>query len=183
MAGKVLLHVCCGPCGVHPVETLLGEGFAVQGFFFNPNIHPYQEHERRRQALSQFAEAQSLPMIWADDYDLESWLRMTAFRERDRCPFCYHLRLQETARQARSLGFDFFSSTLLYSKHQEHDRIRELGIALAQQHEVPFLYRDFREGWKRGIEASKQMGLYRQSYCGCIYSERDRYQKPGKGNP
>ena len=177
MPDKVLLHICCGPCGIHPVETLRQEGFELQGFFFNPNIQPFQEHERRKQALQQLAEAVSLPVIYAEDYDLESWLRMVAFREKDRCPFCYELRLAETARQARAGGFDGFSSTLLYSKHQDHTRIRELGEALAREHGVRFLYRDFRAGWKHGIEVSQEMGLYRQPYCGCIFSERDRYYK------
>ena len=180
MPGRVLLHICCGPCGIHPVEALRQEGFEVQGFFYNPNIHPFQEYERRRQALAQLAESVSLPVTWTEDYDLEGWLRMVVFREADRCPFCWQRRLEQTAREAKAGGFDGFSSTLLYSKYQDHGRLRELGETLAQQYQVPFLYRDFREGWKRGLEASKEMGLYRQPYCGCIFSERDRYQKPGR---
>jgi hypothetical protein len=183
MPGKVLLHICCGPCGIHPVEALREEGFLVQGFFFNPNIQPFQEHERRREALAQWAAAVSLPVTYAEDYDLEGWLRMVVFREKDRCPFCSQLRLAETARQARSGGFDGFSSTLLYSRHQDHARIREQGEALARTHGVPFLYRDFRAGWNHGIEVSKEMGLYRQGYCGCVFSERDRYRQSPRSAP
>ena len=177
MPGKVLLHICCGPCGIHPLETLRREGFEVQGFFFNPHIQPFQEHERRKQAVRQMAQAAALPVTYADDYDLEGWLRMVVFREKDRCPFCSELRLAETARQDKSRGFDCFSSTLLYSKYQDHDRIHAQGEALAREHKLSFLYRDFREGWKHGIEVSKEMGLYRQGYCGCIFSERDRYDQ------
>lgn len=178
MPGRVLLHICCGPCGIYPVEVLRQEGFSVQGYFYNPNIHPFQEYERRRQALAQLAEKVSLPVTWSDDYDLEGWLRMMVFREAARCPFCWRLRLERTAREAKAGGFDGFSSSLLASKYQDHERLRELGESVAGQYEIPFVYRDFRQGWKHSVEASKEMGLYRQSYCGCIFSERDRYQKP-----
>ncbi len=176
MKKKILIHICCGPCGVYPVSALRKAGFEVCGFFFNPNIHPYKEYSSRKDAVGEFARAENLRMIWKDSYDLENWLRMVAFREDNRHFFCYQQRLSETARYARRGKYDFFTTTLLYSKHQNHEQIRELGESLAKQYAVPFYYQDFREGWKEGIERSKSMGLYRQQYCGCIYSERDRYQ-------
>jgi epoxyqueuosine reductase len=174
---KVLLHICCAPCAVYPHEVLRGAGHEVRGFFFNPNIHPYQEFARRAATLREYAEAAPLPIIWDETYDLEGFLRLVAFREAERCTFCYHLRLAAAARVARRGGFDAFTSTLLYSKFQNHELIRELGEAVGQEAGLPFHYEDFREGWRRGVERSKALGLYRQPYCGCIFSERDRYQR------
>ena len=102
------------------------------------------------------------------------------FREEDRCSFCYHDRLKTTATIARHGKFDYFTSTLLQSKFQQHDMIHSIGESLGKSHDVPFLYRDFREGWKEGVETSKQLNLYRQQYCGCIYSEKERYHKSGE---
>lgn len=176
-----MLHICCGPCGMYPASVLRREGFDVHGFFYNPNIHPYQEYLRRRGAVEEFAELEGLRVIWKDSYDLEEWLRMVAFREEARHFLCWRQRLDQTARFARRGRYDYFSSTLLYSRHQDHDLIREAGEEIARRRKVAFYYRDFREGWKDGIERSKKAGLYRQEYCGCIYSERDRYmERKGK---
>ena len=103
------------------------------------------------------------------------FLRKAAFRESQRCRICYHDRLDAAARIAKKGRFDYFSTTLLYSKFQNHDQIRTIAEAVAKSVGIPFYYRDFRDGWKRGIEVSKSLGLYRQNYCGCIYSEKDRY--------
>ena len=100
------------------------------------------------------------------------------FREAQRCRLCYRERLFAAARVARRGRFQAFTSTLLYSKHQKHDLVRELAEAVAEEVGVPFLYRDFRKGWKAGVQGSLEMGLYRQQYCGCIYSERDRFLGP-----
>lgn len=172
---SVLLHLCCGPCGVYPVDALQDEGFELRLFFMNPNIHPYQEYEKRLGAASEFADKKALPLIVEDGYDPEGWLRMVAFRETKRCMLCYRERLYRAARVARSGRFDSFTTTLLYSKRQDHDLVRELAEAVAEEVGVPFLYRDFRLGWEAGIQGSKEMGLYRQQYCGCIFSERDRF--------
>ena len=102
------------------------------------------------------------------------------FHEEERCPLCYRMRLEATAKKAREIGADAFSTTLLYSRYQRHETIRALGEELATQFGVPFLYEDFRVGWQEGIDASLEMGLYRQPYCGCIYSEQERYDKKFK---
>jgi len=177
---KILLHICCAPCAVYPVQVLTGQEHYVHGFFYNPNIHPYQEFARRAQALEEFAATQELPLIWDRSYDLEGFLRQVVFREAARCRFCYHLRLTAAARVARGGNFDAFTSTLLYSKYQKHELIREIGAQVAREVGLPFYYADFREGWRTGQEKSKEMGLYRQQYCGCIYSERERYERGGK---
>lgn len=172
---KILLHICCGNCAIYPVEILRGEGHAVHGLFFNPNIHPYQEFQRRRNAAEQFAGVTQLPVIWQDQYLLEEFLSAVAAEPKARCSYCYASRLEVAARTAAEQGFDAFSSSLLYSRYQRHEQIRELGEQLAQRYGVAFHYDDYRRGWQQGIAASKAMGLYRQQYCGCIYSEKERY--------
>lgn len=175
---KLLLHVCCGPCLVYPLKALQEEGIEPRGFFYNPNIQPLTEFRRRLESLEGFAEKSGMPLIVRRDYPLEEWLRGVAFREVDRCRYCHHLRLSATARLAKKSGYSAFSTTLLYSRRQNHELIRDLGQAVGREAGVTFLYRDFREGWREGIEGSQSAGLYRQSYCGCIYSERDRFQDP-----
>jgi predicted adenine nucleotide alpha hydrolase (AANH) superfamily ATPase len=172
---KALLHICCAPCAIYPLEVLSAQGHQVRGFFFNPNIHPYQEFSRRAATLEDFARQTGLPVIWDRAYHLEEFLRAIVFREQERCRFCYYLRLKAAARVARGGKFDAFTSTLLYSKFQDHDLIRELGIQVGQEVGVPFYYEDFRLGWAAGAEKAKKLGLYKQQYCGCIFSERDRF--------
>ncbi len=179
---KILLHICCAPCTIYPVASLSDSGHQVRGFFFNPNIQPYQEFSRRVAALEDYAGKTGLPIIWDRSYDLEDFLRRIVYRERERCRFCYHLRLTAAARVARGGKFEAFTSTLLYSKFQKHDLIRELGQQVGQEVGVPFYYEDFRPGWATGVAQSKQMGLYRQQYCGCIYSERERFLHTSEGN-
>ncbi len=174
---KVLLHICCANCAIYPIKTIRAEGLEVMGFFYRHNIHPYTECLRRQEALETYSGKIDLKVIYQESYDLEGFIRNVAFREAERCNYCYHDRLRSTALMARRGKFDYFSSTLLYSKHQKHDLIRTMGESIGKQVGVPFLYRDYREGWKEGIECSKKMGLYRQHYCGCIYSEKERYFK------
>ena len=177
---KLLLHICCAPCAVYSLENLSVSGHRVRGFFYNPNIHPYQEFARRMATLEDYAAKIRLPIIWDRNYHLEEFLRAIVFREQDRCRFCYYLRLKATARVAKAGKFEAFTSTLLYSKFQNHEVIRELAQQVVQEVGVPFYYADFRKGWAAGMEKSKQLGLYKQQYCGCIFSERDRFLKPPK---
>jgi len=177
---KILVHICCAPCAVYPVEVMSAGGHRVRGFFFNPNIHPYQEFSRRMATLEDYAAKIRLPIIWDRSYHLEDFLRHIVFREQERCRFCYYMRLQATARVARGGKFDAFTSTLLYSKFQNHELIRELGQQVVQEVGVPFYYEDFRKGWAAGAAKTKKMGLYKQQYCGCIFSERDRFLQPAK---
>jgi hypothetical protein len=178
---KILLHICCGPCAVYPHRALAAAGHEVTGYFYNPNIQPYQEFARRVAALEEYAGQAGLPVVWRREYDLEEFLRLLVFREAERCRFCYRMRLAEAAHAARQRGCDAFSSTLLYSKYQNHGLIREVGEALAAEVGVPFHYEDFRTGWQEGVDAGRALKLYRQAYCGCIYSERDRYERPRRG--
>jgi predicted adenine nucleotide alpha hydrolase (AANH) superfamily ATPase len=178
---KLLLHTCCAPCTIFPVRVLREEGFDVMGFFYRHNIHPYTECLRRQGALTDYAGRIGLRVIYQEGYDLEGFLRRAVYRESTRCVTCYHDRLRSTAMIARRGKFDCFSSTLLYSRHQNHEMIREIGESLGRETGVTFYYRDFRTGWKEGIDTSKQLGIYRQQYCGCIYSEKERYCRSHDG--
>ncbi len=175
---KILLHICCAPCAVYPVDVLREKGFEVMGFFYRHNIHPYTECLKREESVARYAEKEGLRVIYQEGYDLEGFIRNMAFREDKRCRICYHERLKAAAYIARRGKFDWFTSTLLYSKLQNHELIREIGESTGKLIGVPFYYEDFREGWKTGIEKSKEMGLYRQQYCGCIYSEKERFYSP-----
>jgi len=169
-----------------PMADLRGEGHELRGLFYNPNIQPYTESQRRRETLEAWAQDQELPLIVQDEYEPEKWLRNVAWREDERCTPCLGQRLERAAAVAKKGGFDAFSTTLLYSIRQKHRLIKELGEAIGRGRGVKFLYRDWRPFWQEGIERSLAAGMYRQQYCGCIFSERDRYLgRPtgsGKGN-
>lgn len=177
---KVLLHMCCGPCSIYPLKVLLREGHEVEGLFYNPNIHPYTEFKRRRDTVDLFARDSSIPLHVDGSYDLETFLQGALDARKDRCLFCYKMRLERTFRFAKDKDFEALTTTLLYSKYQRHDVLTEIGRGLAQQYGLAFLYRDFRAGWQEGQEESKRLNMYRQKYCGCILSERDRFYKPAK---
>lgn len=172
---KVLLHICCGPCATYPVKVLREEGYNVMGYFYNPNIHPYSEYMKRKEALEQFAEISELKVLYDEQYNPVKYFQNIAYRESRRCFICYQMRLEQAAHIAKKGKFDFFTSTLLVSKHQKHQQIKEIGEALGHKYGVPFMYKDFREGFKESGELSRAMGLYRQQYCGCVYSEMERY--------
>ncbi len=174
---KILLHVCCGPCTVYPLQVLRAESFEVTGYFYNPNIHPYREFKRRIAALVTFAEKKKFALEIDRNYGLTEYLRRVVHHEDKRCSICYDMRLGRAAARAAELGLDGFSTTLLYSKYQNHTLLKEKCARLAQKHGLQFVYRDFREGWQQGIDQSIAMDLYRQPYCGCIYSEQERYDK------
>jgi hypothetical protein len=147
------------------------------GFFYRHNIHPYTECLKRQDTLQLYADQIDLRIIFQEDYDLEGFIQNVVYRENNRCNYCYHDRLRSTALLAKRGKFDYFSSTLLYSKYQKHDAIKSMGDAIGKSVGVPFLYQDFRTGWTEGIQTSKDLGLYRQPYCGCLYSEKERYYR------
>ena len=177
---KLLLHTCCGPCTLYPVTSLRKNNINIWAYFFNPNIHPYLEYERRAHAMLEVAEKLSLPVIWDDArYNLDAWLKFidNKWSKEERCPLCYEMRLQALALTAAKYGFDTISTTLLYSKYQQHNLIKEMGEKIAAASGLTFYYEDFRKGWQKGIDISIKLGIYRQPYCGCIFSEKERYEK------
>ena len=172
---KILLHTCCAPCAIVPIKLLQQADFEVMGYYYAHNIHPYTECLKRHETLEGYADAIGLRVITSEGYEMENFLRNVAFREKDRCTYCYHARLRATALMAKRGKFDYFTSSLLYSKYQKHEEIQSIGESVGKDVGIPFYYQDFRIGWKEGIETSKRLKMYRQSYCGCIYSEKDRY--------
>ena len=174
---KILLHICCAPCTIYPLGILRKEARQVKGLFFNPNIHPYLEYRKRLDTVHEYAAREGLEFAVAEGYPIEEFLLKTAALGKDRCSYCYEVRLRHAAGQARKGLFDAFTTTLLFSRYQKHELIRETGKRIAREMDVPFFYRDFRDGWDEGNRRSREMGMYRQKYCGCIYSEKERFFK------
>ena len=176
---KVLLHVCCGPCSTYPINWLQEQGYEVVGLWYNPNIHPWLEHEERRASAEAYAKAVGLQMIWAEAYEMPRFFRLVSGHERfrERCMLCYRLRLEWTARVAARREFDAFTTTLLISPHQDQQAIRTIGKTIGQRVGKPFLFENFRRGWAERSRLTKEHALYCQQYCGCIYSEWERYNK------
>ncbi len=178
MKKKILLHICCGPCAIYPIEYLKNMDFEVTGLYYNPNIHPLMEYIKRRDALLEVAKYYNIKIILKDkDYCLDDYFRKVVFRENNRCFYCYQMRIEKTVSIANKGKFDYFTTTLLYSKFQKHNVIKSLCEDLRMGKKVKFFYHDFREGWKYGIDKSKELNIYRQQYCGCIYSEFERFKK------
>ena len=173
----IFLHTCCGPCGCFTTQRLVEEGFQPTLFFYNPNIHPYQEQLRRREGLRQLAEIRDLPLIEAPGYELEKFLAGVAADPKNRCEKCYRIRLERTAAEAQKLGFKLFGTTLLISPYQNRDLICAIGKEIADRYQLYFHDEDFQGGFRQSQAMAKELGLYRQGYCGCIYSEKDRYYK------
>lgn len=173
----LFLHTCCGPCACFTTQRLLEEGLEPTLFFYNPNIHPYQEYQRRLEGLTQLANIRSLQLVQEPGYELEAFLKNVASEPQSRCVHCYQVRLSKTAAKAKELGFNLFSTTLLISPYQNRDLICTIGHELAQKYELSFYDEDFRPGFRQSQVMAKEYNLYRQGYCGCIYSEKDRYYK------
>ena len=177
---KTLLHICCAPCANQPIEVLRGDGLEVTGFWYNPNIHPFTEYRARRNCLRDYAAAIELPLLERNDYGLRPFVREVAENIAGRCVKCYEMRLYETARQAKELGFDSFTSSLFISPYQNHELMAEIATRAAEEFGVEFLYRDFRPYFKAGQEYARAHEFYMQKYCGCVFSEEERYVKRSK---
>ena len=195
---KLLLHTCCGPCAVRPLPWFSENGFDVTGFFYNPNIHPRDEFDRRAHGAEKFYAIKNVSLIVCDDYMQELWESLGAPPEavvgrdahiappnavvgRDAhiappvrllCEMCYEIRLAHTAKRARESGFDAFSTTLLVSPYQNHELIVEICEKASAEYGVRFFYRDFRPDFRAGQREAREIGLYMQKYCGCIHSAR-----------
>ncbi len=174
---SILLHICCGPCSTYTINRLREVGFRVTGFWYNPNIHPFIEHEKRRASFEKYIESVALPFIRQDGYEMLQFLRLVAGNEArgKRCRRCYEMRLTRTARVAAQQGFDAITTTLLISPHQDQRLLREVGERVATEYGVEFYFENLRRGWSQRGRLTDQHDLYRQQYCGCIYSEWERY--------
>lgn len=183
---KILLHACCGPCACYPTEKLAADGKEFDILYFNPNIHPYKEFKQRLSTLREFCEKKQVSLFIDKSYPLEETVRGMLCEPTIRCAYCYRVRMRYAAQFAKEQGYDAFSTTLLVSPYQNHALIIKEAEAAAQEFDIPFYYEDFRVGYQRGVDISLEMGLYRQQYCGCVFSERDRYlivKKPKNNKP
>jgi predicted adenine nucleotide alpha hydrolase (AANH) superfamily ATPase len=177
---KVLVHICCGPCSIHPFEKLAEEGHEVVGYWYNPNIHPYVEYKKRLMSLKNLQELHGFEIYYNESYDLEEHLKAIMSDLGHRCRKCYKFRLLESASYAREHDFDAFTTTLLVSPYQKQEWIIEIGKSLEATLGIRFLPIDFTPGFREGKQKAYDMGLYMQKYCGCIFSERERYEKRRK---
>ena len=173
---KLLMHTCCAPCSVYCIESLRNEGIEPTVYWYNPNIHPYMEYKARRNCLKEYVESISIQAVFEEDYGLKKFCKNTIEDLENRCSnYCYKVRLEQTVRYAKENGFDSFTSTLFVSPYQKHEELKEICEQLAKEYDIKFLYRNFRIGFREGQAKARELGLYMQKYCGCIFSEEDRY--------
>ncbi|MDP2905522.1 MAG: epoxyqueuosine reductase QueH [Candidatus Omnitrophota bacterium] len=175
---KLLLHTCCAPCLIYPLERLREQGFAPVAYYYNPNIHPLAEYNLRMQAAEELAAGMSADFI-SPEYRPQDFFRAVCNNEsgKERCLACWNLRMERSAEFARANGFDYFSTTLLVSPYQDQDALKEIGVSVAAKKGVKFHGEDFRPGFRKAHERARAKGIYCQKYCGCLYSEIERWTK------
>ena len=178
---KLLMHTCCAPCSVYCIDTLRKEGIEPTLYWYNPNIHPYTEYKARKESLEEYSKKINIEAIFEDEYGLDEFCKNVANNIETRCfDYCYPIRLKKTFEYAKENGYDTVTTTLLYSIYQKHDFIKTYCEKLSKEYNIDFLYKDFRIGFWEGHNKAKEEGIYMQKYCGCIFSEEDRYVKKKK---
>ena len=175
----MLLHTCCAPCAIYSLNYWRENGKIPRLYYFNPNIHPFMEYQRRLETLKEFATNENVELIVSPEYPYLDFLR-SALEVQDRCLSCYTTRLEATAKQAVLLGEKEISTTLLISPYQKHELLKETGEKIAEKYGIVFLYADLRPGFRSSQTISKERKYYRQPYCGCIFSEFERYSPSRK---
>ena len=169
---KLLLHTCCAPCSVYCIKSLREEGIEPTVYWFNPNIHPYMEYKARRDTLKEYTKSIGINAIFDENYGLRDFCKNVVNDLENRCvKYCYRIRLEQTAKYAKENGYDTFSTTLLISPYQNHEALKNIGQEMADKYGLTFLYRDFRPGFREGQAEARELGLYMQKYCGCVFSE------------
>lgn len=172
---KLLLHICCAPCSIECINELKKDNIDITGFWYNPNIHPYTEYKSRLKGLEGYSKDINLEVIYKDEYGLRKFIKGIGGNLKNRCEYCYRTRLEETVKYAKENNFDAFSTSLLISPYQKHDKIKEIGYELEKKYNIKFLYKDFRSNFREGQKKARENGIYMQKYCGCIFSEEERY--------
>ena len=181
---KLLLHTCCAPCSVYCIKSLRKEGIEPVVYWFNPNIHPYVEYKTRRDTLKEYTASIGVQAIFDENYGLKDFCKNVINDLENRCvKYCYRVRLEQTAKYAKENGYDTFSTTLLISPYQNHEALKKIGEEMAEKYGLIFLYRDFRPGFRQGQAEARELGLYMQKYCGCIFSEESRYNCHNSAKP
>ncbi|MDD5432781.1 MAG: epoxyqueuosine reductase QueH [Candidatus Omnitrophica bacterium] len=175
---KILLHTCCAPCLIYPLEILRENNFTVVSYFYNPNIHSYAEFEKRRQAVDSFAGNEKIDAVFPP-YNPIEFFHAVYQKEigKERCSICWRLRLNKTALAAKALGFEYFTTTMLVSPYQSQEMLKEIGEDIGRKEQVKFFYEDFRPGFRKSHDQAKAKGIYCQKYCGCIFSEIETCKK------
>ena len=174
---KLLLHICCAPCSAACIKVLREENIDIVGYWYNPNIHPFKEYDNRLKSLKEYSKMINLNVIYDDFYGLDEFVKNTVNIIDNRCGYCYLSRMERVVKYAHDNGYDAFSSTLFISPYQKHDLLKSICENLSKKYNIQFLYRDFRPYYELGREMFRETGLYMQKYCGCIFSERERYKK------
>ena len=175
---KLLLHTCCAPCSVYCIDSLREEGIEPVVYWYNPNIHPYMEYKARRDTLKEYTKMMDVEAIFEEEYGLKEFCKNVVGDLENRCKnYCYKVRLEKTAKYAKENGYDAICTTLLISPYQKHDILKKQGEEIAKKYGLEFLYRDFRPGFREGQKKAREIGLYMQKYCGCVFSEEERYMK------
>lgn len=181
---KLLMHTCCAPCSVYCIDSLRAEGIEPVSYWYNPNIHPYIEYKTRRDTLIEYSNMINFDLIIDENYGLVEFCKNTINNLENRCKdYCYKVRLEQTAKYAKENGYDAFTTTLLVSPYQNHEALQEVAYEMANKYNIEFLYRDFRVGFREGQNKARELGLYMQKYCGCIFSEemsKSAHQKKDK---
>jgi predicted adenine nucleotide alpha hydrolase (AANH) superfamily ATPase len=175
---KILLHTCCAPCLIYPLDQLKKKGFEVRAIFYNPNIHPLGEYLHRRREVEKIAQAQNLQVFYPE-YRVREFFQAVYHHEDkgERCPLCWRLRLKKTAEIAKANNIEAFTSTLLVSPYQDQSMLKIIGDDIAKEYALNFYYEDFRPGFRQAHKEAKEQGIYCQNYCGCLYSEIERQSR------
>lgn len=179
---SALIHVCCAHCAAYTVSYWREQGYKVSALWYNPNIHPFSEYQHRLEAMKYLAQEIDLPLL-IENYDMPEYFRQVAGHEPERCQYCFHLRLARTADVALKTSFAAFTTTLLISPYQRHELVRDIGNELAREKNINFLYADLRKHYSDSRRLTKPLNLYRQQYCGCLYSELERAQSKKEREP
>ncbi|UCH82267.1 MAG: epoxyqueuosine reductase QueH [Nitrospiraceae bacterium] len=204
---NILLHICCSNCSLYPLKLLRSGNHNITGFWFNPNIHPLEEYRSRLASLKKLSDVWQVDIDYAEKYAPEEYFKALNVPKEsalcqnnvnglmnsssrsgdfnippapDRCRACYQLRLEKTAEKAREDGYDAFTTTLLISPYQDSEQISNAGARCAETYNIMFHMEDFRPFFREAMDLAKEVGLYRQKYCGCIFSKEERYKKNDK---
>lgn len=170
---KVLMHMCCAPCAVYPVQSMKEKGIEIDGLYYNPNIHPLEEFEKREENVEKLAEKEGFSVHYLPDFKEDLWLALES-KDQNKCNMCYEMRLKKAFEFAKEHGYDAVTTSLLVSPYQQHELIIEIAEKYAKVYDIPFYYEDFRVGYRAGQRMAREYGLYCQRYCGCILSLKER---------
>jgi len=165
--------MCCSNCSLYPMKSLLSKGVDVKGLWFNPNIYPLPEYELRLASLQDLQRLWHIDVEYVDKYGSDDFVRELGNSHDNRCIRCYTVRLEKTAKTAKKMNLKGFTTSLLVSPYQKFDSIVSLGKEMEKRYSIPFYVEDFRVGYRENIPLSKELGLYRQKYCGCVFSQQE----------